>query len=203
MPEQTEVEYLDGEFTILESEPSSIEELTGLIGEEAVVENVNANLRYRNKYPRVYRKVSEAIKGEHPRAVKEEKPLKDGTMRKVYVSEMDHIRDYLKTGNGAKDRLAELFKSIATSEPMYVKGERTGGGGKIPQSAIDSANQFFAAGEDRVEQVISKIEETVPGYKVGRDADGNPTPESVARGVVALNKHLVKQAQAQALGVLG
>lgn len=199
MPQTAEVEYLDGEFTVNEEEPSSITELSELIGDAAVVENVNSNLRYRNKYPRVYKKVSEAIKGFFTRAVKETKTNKDGTVKNILVSENDHLRDYLKTGDEARAKLQELFTQIGVAEPMFVKGERTGGGGKVSQRSLDAANAFFAQGDEKVEDVVSKIESKNPGYKVGRDADENVTPESLARGIMALEKYLAKQATANAL----
>jgi hypothetical protein len=37
----------------------------------------------------------------------------------------------------------------------------------------------------------------VPGYKVGRDAENSVTPESLARGIQALNTFLKKQAEKQ------
>lgn len=203
MPITTEIDYLDGDFTVQESEPATIQELIDLIGEEAVVENVNSNLRYRNKYPRVYRKVSEAINGEFPRAVKEEKKNKDGTVKNVLVSEMDHLRKYAESSPEASNRLQELFNQIAPSEPIYVKGERSGGGGKVSQAAQDSANTVIAAGDDKVESVVSKIEETVPGYKVGRDAEGNITPESLARGISALQRKLEQDAKKASKSLLG
>ena len=217
-----EIDYLDGEFTITESEPSTIDELKSLIGEEAIVENVVANLRYRNKYPRVYRAVSVALTAlGFARPVKETKVMKDKTVKNVLVSEMDHIRaartathpDTTDEATGevtkglpvianADTVIAELFSTHGTAEPLYVKGERSGGGGKISAAALDTANSFFAAGDEVVESKVEIIEAEVPGYKVGRDGDGNATPESVARGIQALNKHLAKKAQAAALNVL-
>jgi hypothetical protein len=197
------VEYLDGEVEVEESVPTTVQELADIVGEEALVDSSVSNFYYRNKYPRVYRKVSEAIKEKHPRDVKEEKTLKDGTVRKIYVSEMDHIRSYLKTGNGAKEEIQSLFTSIAPNEPLFVKGERVGGSGKLPQKAIDSANQMFASGVERVEQVIEAIEGQIPGYTVDRDSEGNATPDSLARAIVALNKYIVKKAEAEANAKMG
>lgn len=203
MPQTTDIDYLDGEFTVQESEPSTIAELTEMIGEAAVVDETTSNLRYRNKYPRVYKAVSKAIEPDFPRDVKETKTLKDGTTREVKISENDHLRAYLLTGDDARARLAELFTSIAQSEPLYVKGERSGGGGKVSQANLDAANGWFAEGVDVVEDKVSIIESMVPGYKVGRDADGAPTPESVARGIAALNKHLLNEQQKKTKALLG
>lgn len=212
----TEIDYLDGEFQVQENEPDTLAELTAEFGEQMIVDETTSNLRYRNKYPRVYRKVSEAVVAAgFPKAIVSTKKLKDGTERKVHESENDHLRAFLNgrkddagtitepAPDGSREKLQELFNSVATSEPLYVKGERTAsGGGKVSQAALDSANGFFAKGDDAVETTISKIEELVPGYKIGRDAEGNPTVESVARGIMALNRHLAKQAAAQAASLL-
>ncbi len=92
-----EINYLDGEFAVSEDEPSTIAELTELIGDSAIVDETTSNLRYRNKYPRVYGLVSRALVETHgfAKPVKEIKKLKDGTERKVYISDMDHIRGFV------------------------------------------------------------------------------------------------------------
>lgn len=190
---QTDIEYLDGEIEVPENEESTLPELLALLGSEAaIIDEVTSNLRYRNKYPRVYKKASKELESEFPRAVKDEKKQKDGTIKKVLVSETDHLRAVFKQD---PERVRAVVTKYAQSEPLYVKGERTGGGGKISQQALEAANGFFAEGDDVVERNIGIIEATVPSYKVARDGDGNPTPESVARGIMALNKHLLKQAQ--------
>lgn len=203
MPINTDTEYLDGAFTISEPEPSTLQEVVDLIGEQAVREQAVSNLYYRNKYPRVYRKVSEAITAEFPRAVKETKILKDGTKKDVLVEPMVHLRQYLATGDEAKAKLAELFGTIGPAEPLFVKGERAGGGGKISQVAMDVANIKFAAGSDAVDKTIEVIETTVPGYKVSLDSDGNATAESLARGVQTLLKHNAQKALAESKALLG
>lgn len=201
----TEVDYLDGEFTTTEKEPSTIAELVAMIGEDAVVENVNSNLRYRNKYPRVYKRVSEeATKLGFARRVKKEEQNKDGTIKKIFVSDMDHLRDYLaKDEATSRPILQELFDRIANEEPLYVKGERSGGGGRIAQGALDAANKYFAKGDEEVDRVVDQIESLIPGYKVGRDGDNNVTVESVARGIQALQRHITQQARKQAGIALG
>jgi hypothetical protein len=40
MPQTTEIDYLDGEFSVQESEPSTIPECIELIGEAAVVDEL-------------------------------------------------------------------------------------------------------------------------------------------------------------------
>jgi len=210
-----EIDYLDGEFTILENVPSSLPELAELVGDDMILDEAVSNLYYRNKYPRVYRAVSEAIAPAFKRRVVDTKTNKDKTVKEIFESPMDHIRGYLEgatndpevklTGDDLKprrDELAELFKTIGNAQPLYVKGERTGGGGKISKEAQDKANAFFAEGVDKVEAVAAKIESVVSGYTVARDADGNVTTESLARGIMALTKHLQREAQAAALNAL-
>jgi hypothetical protein len=199
MPTTEDIDYLDGEFTVQEESPSTLDELKALIGEQGIIDETTSNLRYRNKYPRVYRKVSEAIVGKHPRAVTKEETKADGTIKKTFQSVMDHIRDYVKTSDEAKKEVGELFASIGPAEALYVKGERAGGGGKLSQSALDAANQAFASGQ--ADTYVEFIESTVPGYKIAKDADGAATPESLARGIQALESHLKKQ-QPKALDVL-
>lgn len=203
----SETVYLDSEFKVEGQDPSTLDELKSLIGEQAIIDECISNLYYRNKYPRVYDKVSKAVVAAgFPRAVKEEKTLKSGEVRKVHISEMDHLRAYLKTNaedNTVRTQLQELFHKYNEEEPLYVKGERTGGGGKIAQGTLDAANGFFAEGIEVVEEKVGIIESMVPGYKVGRDGDGNPTPETLARGIQALEKHLQNAAKKQAAGALG
>lgn len=212
---QTEIDYLDGEFQVTEEEPSTLDEVVALIGEVGVVDETTSNLRYRNKYPRVYKAASKAVVDSgYPKKVKETKTMKDGTVKNVHESDNDHLRAFLsgrkdKDGTvteqpspGAREVLQTVFTKIATVEPLYVKGERTGGGGKVSQGALDAANNFFAAGDEKVEAVVSKIEEIITGYKVGRDADGEATPESLARGIQALGKWQQKQAEKAAVAAL-
>lgn len=209
---------MDGEFQVQEEEPSTIEEVIAIIGEEGVVTETTSNLRYRNKYPRVYKAVSKAVvDAGYPRAVIDTKVLKDKTERKVYESENDHLRAFLNgrfegkgedrkqieaAPEGSRETLQALFNQHATEQPLYVKGERAGGGGKVSQQAMETANSWFAAGDDVVEERIATIEGLVSGYKVGRDSDGAPTPESCARGIQALQKQLQKNALAQAAAAL-
>jgi hypothetical protein len=196
-----EIDYLDGEISVQESEENTMQELTQLLGSEgAVIDEVTSNLRYRNKYPRVYKKASKELETLLAREKTGERTLKDGTVKAILQSEMEHLRACWKADSA---RTSETITRIAQAEPLYVKGERTGGGGKVSQAATDAANGFFAQGMDVVEEKVSIIEAQVPSYKVGRDADGDVTAESLARGIQALNKHLMKQAQAAALSALG
>lgn len=218
----TEVEYLDGTFTVNEQEPNTLAELIALIGEQDVIENVNANLRYRNKYPRVYRKMSEALTTKSPafpRAVVDKKTSAAKTVSDVLESPNDHIRAYTKgrpaipakektgfagapsepapEGEELTSRTAELqalFDKIAGEEPLFVQGERAGTGGKVSAASLASANTYLAAGQAQADQIAAYIESKVPNYKVGRDAEGAITPESLARAISALNKQAAKEA---------
>lgn len=204
---EAEIDYLDGEFQVNEQDPSVLSELTSLIGEDGVIKEASNNLRYRNKYPRVYRKVSAEVVSRFAfkRDVKEKKTLKDGTVKEILVSENDHLRAYLATDseeNPARKNLQALFDEIAPAEPLYVKGERIGGGGKVAQGALDAANKHLAAGPEKVQKVVEVIEAQVPGYKVGRDENGEVTPEGLARGLQALQKKLEQAAKQQAAALL-
>lgn len=195
-----EVDYLDGDISVDEEEPSTPQEVTALIGEQGMVKESVNNLRYRNKYPRVYKKASKDLEAILARDVKSQETKKDGTIKKILISETDHLRACFKKN---PEKTTEVITQHALSEPLFVKGERAGGGGKISQAALDASNGFFALGDETVEEKVGIIESMVPGYKVGRDAENSVTPESLARGIQALNKYLMKQAQSAALGALG
>jgi hypothetical protein len=214
-----EIEYLDGKFTVNGQDPDTLEELAQVgFGEPETVAEAVSNLRYRNKYPRVYKKVSADLITEYsfPRAVESTKTLKDGTVRHVHESVNDHIRAAVvgrkdEAGNiipgsmleNAETILLPVFQKYESEEPLYVKGERTGLGGKISEAALKQANDFFAVGPDKVEKVAAFIEEKVPGYKVGRDVEDQVTPESLARAISALQKKLAADATAAAKAALG
>jgi len=200
----TPVDYLDGEFTVDEKEPSTIPELIAMIGEDSVVENVNSNLRYRNKYPRVYKRVSrELIKLGIDKRVKKEELTKDGTVKKVLESDMDHLRGYLASNESDhRPVLQELFDRIGNEEPMHVKGERSGGG-RIAQGALDAANKYFAKGDDEVERVVQIIEDKVPGCKIPRDGENNVDVYGLARGIQMLDRYLTQLARKQVKVTLG
>jgi len=214
MPSIIEVDYLDGEFTVSENEPATVAEVVEILGEEAVRSGAIADNRYRNKYPRVYKRVSAELTAlGFPRAVIKSETKKDSTIKQVLEGVNDHARAFLtgrKDADGttippqadAREVLAEMFTRIANEEPLYVKGERAGGTGKIAKDALDKANAYFAAGTETVESIITAIEGYVSGYKVGRDADESATPESLARGIMALGKEIQRRSQAEILGVL-
>lgn len=217
----TEISYLDGAFSVQEEEPTTLAEMSTILGTEAaVVAEAADNVRYRNKYPRVYKKVSALLASDHsfPRKVTSTKTLKDGTVRNILESENDHLRAFLK-GRPEKNEAGEevittpapaenqtilqaLFDKIAPAEPLFVQGERTGGGGKVSAAALETANKFFAAGTEKVEATAKKIEELVPGYSIGRDSDGAVTADSLARGIQALDKKLVNDAKQQRMASL-
>jgi hypothetical protein len=197
MSKQVEVPYLNGKFKVQENEPNTLEELKALgFTEDEVVEGCVDDLRYRNKYPRVYGAVSKRlVESGFARAVKEQKENKDGTKKDILESTMDHIRRAVTEGD-REEEVGKLFAEVAPDAPIYAPGEgRRGGGGKVSKEALEQANGFFAAGEEKVTAIADYIESSVPGYKVGRDGDDNATPESLARGIMALQKHLEAQAK--------
>jgi hypothetical protein len=163
----------------------------------------------------VYKAASKAIaEAGFARAVVSTRKLKDGTVRDVLESENDHLRAFLSgrpdaegvlvpAPEGSREKLAELFGQIAPAQPLFVKGERSGFGGKVSQAALDAANTLIAKGNDAINGAVSLIEERVPGYKVGLDSEGQVTPESLARAIQALNKHIAAEAAKQSKGLLG
>lgn len=197
MPKTTEVSYLDDLIDVHETEPTTVKELVKDFGEELVVSETVANLRYRNKHPRVYKLASAELIAVCPRA--EKTPATD-KKKAVLVSHLDHLRACWKV---APDKVTEVITRLAKDQPLYVKGERTGGGGRISAAAQNNANNFFAEGPEKVEEVTKAIEDAVPGFKVMRDEEGEVTPEGLARGLQALGKHAAKMAEKQALASVG
>lgn len=192
---KTKVTYLNKEIVVDEEEPSTIPELVAMFGEDAVVLNTIANLRYRNKYPRVYRRVSvELAKMGFPPKIKRTELAKDGTEKPIWQDDMEHIRSYLTTNPSHKAKLIELFTRIANEEPLHIKGERVSGG-RIAQGALDAAHRYFAEGTEKVTEVCVKIEEMLPNYRIARDVEGLVTPETLARGIQTLQRHLLSQAK--------
>lgn len=217
--QQVDIDYLDGEFTIQENEPSTLAELQALLGtEEAVVDEVTSNLRYRNKYPRVYREVSKLVTERHgfPRKVVDQKKLRDNTVRDVLESENDHLRSFWKgragedgtitepAPEGNRELLAGLFTEVAngSQSALYIEGERRSGGGKVSAATTELANKIFANGTEKVNEAAERIEANVAGYKVGRDAEGQVTVESLARGIQALQKDAEAKAKRAANAAL-
>lgn len=212
-----DLDYLDSAFTIQYQAPATVAELVPVLGtEDDVVDYAVDTLMYRNKYPRDYKAVSKAVIERHgfARKVVDTKKNKDGTQKDVLESENDHLRRFLKgdtddDGNIVSPApeeneaiLRELFVEIAGSSPLYVEGEgRRGGGGKVSAANLELANKLFAA--NKTEEAVSKIEEAVPGYKIGRDGDGNVTIESLARGVQAMEKEAIAKAKRTAAAGLG
>jgi hypothetical protein len=190
---ETEVDYLDGEITVLEQEPTEIAELLAIDGltQKQIVEETVSNCRYRSKHPRVYKKTSEALKELAPRAQKGTYKLKDGTERPIFVSHLEHCRALLKVN---KTKVTETLSKFALEEPLYVRGPAVGGTGRINAKSLAAANNYFAEGTERVEAVAKMIEDLVPGCKVARDEDDAVTPETLARALMALTKHMEKQA---------
>lgn len=179
---KTKVTYLNKKFVVEEEEPSTIPELIQLVGEEGVVVNTNANLRYRNKYPRVYIRVSmELVKLGHPLGEDQD--------------EMNHIRSFLTSKSENEKILSELFNRIAKEEPLYIRGDRVGGSGRIAQGAMDAAHRYFAEGMEKVIEVAETVENMLPGYRIARDHQGNLTPEALARGIQTLQRHLQSKAK--------
>jgi hypothetical protein len=181
---ETDVDYLDDKITVTEQEPATLDDLVQTYGAEFVRQYFVSNLRYRNKHPRVYAKASTELTEIEPKAVKKEE-----AGRKIYESDIDHCRRCYVID---PDTTTETITRIAQTEPLYVKGERVGAG-RISQGALDAANQMFESGDDIVEQNVAVIESTMPGFRVGRDGEGKVTPETLARGIGALNRFLIKQ----------
>lgn len=206
MPKPREIDVLYGNFTVEASVPSTYEEGDALVGEVGgVLDGFIADCAARNFLPRLYKNVSAQLvtKG-HKKTKTGETKKKDGTVVDVLESDISHIgRVHDEGDETVKESIGMLLISTASSIPFYKAGERTGGGGKVSQSALDASNNAFAEGEEKVEQIASVIEEQVPSFKVARDAENNITPEALARGIQALDKRLRTVAVQQRMQLLG
>ena len=179
---KTKVAYLSKEIVVEEDEPSTIEELVQLVGEEGIVTHTNANLRYRNKYPRVYKRVSTELEKEGFKRLPEHK------------EETTHIRAVWTADGGANQGMIRaLVQKFALEEPLFVRGERIAGG-RVAQGALDAAHRYFAEGPTKVEEVVQTIESMLPTYRVSRSPE--ITPETLARGIQTLQRHLMSKAKA-------
>lgn len=201
---ETEVDYLDGEITVLEQEPTEIAELLTIDGltQKQIVEETVSNCRYRSKHPRVYKKTSETLKALTPRAEtakSKEDREKSPNKKPIFVSHLEHCRALLKLD---RVKTTEVLSKFALEEPLYVRGPAVGGTGRINAKSLAAANNYFAEGPERVEAVAKMIEDLVPSFKVARDEDDAVTPESLARALMALTKHMEKDAARRAEAAL-
>lgn len=206
MPKTIEIDVLYGSFTISKEVPATYDEADTLLGETGgALDGFIADCTARNFLPRLYREVSKKlVELGHAREQTGEGPAKkDGTKNPVFETHIAHVERVRAAGDDAlKATIGTMLTDTAAAIPYYEKGERTGFGGKVAQSALDGANRLFAQGDDKVEETIKAIEAHVPGYKVARDADQQATPESLARGISAFIKHTQEAAKKQALGML-
>lgn len=183
---KTKVAYLNKKIVVEEEQPSTIKELVTLIGEEGVVSNTIANIYYRNKYPRVYKRVSDEVSklGFPPVEV-------NGKMQ----DEMQHLRAFYVGKPAHAAMLQEMFEKVAREEPLFIKGDRVGGG-KVGQGALDAAHRYIAEGPEKVNDAVSTIENMLPGFHVSRDPEGVVSPESLAKGIQTLQRHLISKSKA-------
>ncbi len=204
-----EIKLLGGKFTCNAQMQSTIAELVTLLGsEDAVVDETVSNILYRNWYPRVYRKASTQVsEGGFP-VTEESREKREGKDDKVvFESPMDHLKRFIDGNDENEAKLKGIFDSLCASEPLYVKGERTAGGGKLSDEAKKASASFFAAGPEAIRKAVAGIEANYPGYKVVLGAEGLPSEEGLARGIQSLGKYLKdkkeKEAKAELAGMLG
>lgn len=187
---KTKIKYFGKEFVVEEQEPSTVPELVSLVGEAEIVKHTNSNLRYRGKYPRVYRRVSAEV-------------IKLGFARRQdpkgeLISESDHVLEFLaKDPDNHHAVIQDILNRVANEEPLYVKNDRVSGGGRISQGALDAANDYFSRGDSAVAEVTTVIESQIPGYQLARDGEGKVYPESLARGIQALQRYVTQTAKAR------
>lgn len=212
MPKSRIISVLHDTWDLNKEEPSTVAEVDALLGEDGgIVDGWNADNRARNLLPRFYRALSNALaEAKDPKTAKKNADGTDQTTTRadksvvpVLESDIDHIERVITAADADKKEALRLqAQDIMTNLPVYAEGKREGGG-RVPQTCIDSANAFFSVGMAQVEKVIAQIEGVQElSYKVGRDASGQPTPESLARGINAFTKFQMAAAQRAAEGLL-
>lgn len=185
---RTKIQYLDGAIVVEEDEPTTLNEITSLVGELEVVKRFVKHLRYHYKNPRVYAEVAERLVPLFPKVDKE--------------NDVVYLTRCLRSGlPEAKKIIQGLFDTVAVSEPLVPKGER-GGQGKVSQGAMDAAAGYFAKGQEQIEKVTASIESVLIGYEIQRDAENHVTLEGLARGIQRLNRQLVQQNKQQLKTIL-
>ncbi len=183
---KTKISYLNKKIIVEEEQPSTIKELVTLIGEEGVVSNTIANIYYRNKYPRVYKRVSDELTRRGFPPVEVEGKMQD---------EMQQLRAFYVSKPAHAAMLQEMFETAAREEPLFIKGDRSGGG-KVSQGALDAAHRYIAEGPDKVSDAVTTIEDMLPGFRVSREPNGEVAPESLAKGIQTLQRHLISKSKA-------
>lgn len=210
MTKSEPIDVLYGRFAVQLNKPATVEEFDNSVGEAgAALESGISDVFYRNTLPRLYKAVVAKL-GITKQQAKDAKgaPItrktgKGEAEKDVEVKESDivAIDRAIRDGDVEEADAQAAFDSVATEIPFYEKG--AGGGGKISEAALASANGIIAGGDENVEEKIGIIESRVPGYKIARDADGGVTAEAIARGIMALNKHLVAEQTKQMKQSLG
>lgn len=207
MPKTIEISVLYSNFDVNVNVPSTYEEGDALVGETGgVLDGFISDCSARNFLPRLYAAVSKELvtAGHSKKVTGKSEPKKDGTTSDILESNIVHIgRIHTEGDDALKTLIGERLQAVASSIPFYSAAERAaGGGGKISQGAQDAANEFFSQGDDVVESKVQLIEGMVPAYKVARDAQNAVTPESLARGIQALQTHALRQAKAATAAAL-
>ena len=210
MSKPLNISVVNDSYEITTQVPGTPEELDALIGETgATLDIAISYLAPRNYLSRFYGAVSKQLVVEgFPRtqAVNDAgEPIvskkADGSTTAVQETPLKHIDRYRTSSDDAgKVKLGELLASTASTLPFYAEGDRSGGGqGKLAAATIEAANAMVADGSADANAEI--IEQMVPGFKIGRDADGALTPETLARGIQRLEKHLQEEAKNKAKGL--
>jgi hypothetical protein len=185
--QKTKIQYLSGLISVEEEHPSTIAELSALIGEAELVGKTVKHYLYYYKYPRVYDTISKLLRDVYPQNEKE--------------TSVQHLERYAREGAPALQRLHDLFYTHCPLIPLIPRGIR-GHSGKVSQGSLDAATSTFAKGQERVDGMVEMIESMLVGYKIERDISGNVTVEGLARGIQKLNQNLLKQAKEKSKALL-
>ena len=195
MAKLKETDILYGNITVEHEVPSDYSEddlrKFGLTMVD-VLDGFIADCVARNFLPRLYRGISRTL----ARNGQPKKVISEEDKKVIYESDIVHFGRVWSNEKGSKEYLIELAQKTASSTPFFSTVER-GGGGKISQRALDAANKWLADGVEK--DKADMIEAMLAGYKVPRDAEGNLTPEGLARGIQAFTK-FIENTSLQKLG---
>lgn len=215
MPKAQKIDVLYGSVEVEVQVPANYDEADAAIGETGgALKGFISDCSARNFLPRLYKGVAAVLEAEgeakpethsHLKAIKtgskNTKKVVDGKETTVstdtYETDIVHIgRVYEKGDDEIKSRIAQLLMSTANSIPFYSARDGTGSGA-IAEKFTEAANKVFAAGPEKVGEVVSKVEELLvtKAYKITRDAEGAPTIEGLARGLYMLEKKMVEDAK--------
>lgn len=211
MPKLLDISTLYSTVDVQVEVPSTYEEADKLLGETGgALDGFIADCSARNFLPRLYKAVAAELEktgfpaakvGSKKTTKKDAEGKETESETDVYETDIKHVgRVYTEGDEELKKTITALLQTTAKTIPFYAAGDRSGSG-KISEQNMTAASDLIEAGN--AAQAIEVIETNTPNYKVQVDEAGVPTAEALARGIAAMNKHLVAEAARKSKGLLG